>query len=211
MISTTSAEDALVQIYNYYVNGPSDIHEHLDTLRRYASECSTVGEFGVRGGNSTYALLLGLLKNNREKKSYVGVDVDSCSLAVPPARNLSEILGIKYEFIQQDSAKVNIENVDMLFIDTWHVYGHLKRELENNHAKVGKYILMHDTTVDEWDGESVRCSLDIKQQALVSGYPEEEISKGLWPAISEFLESHPEWRLKERYTNNNGLTILERV
>lgn len=211
MISTTSAEDALVQIYNYYVNGPSDIHEHLDTLRRYASECSTVGEFGVRGGNSTYALLLGLLRNNREKKSYVGVDVDSCSLAVPPARNLSEILGIKYEFIQQDSAKVNIENVDMLFIDTWHVYGHLKRELENNHAKVGKYILMHDTTVDEWDGESIRCSLDIKQQALDSGYPEEEIRKGLWPAISEFLESHPEWRLKERYTNNNGLTILERV
>jgi len=211
MSNPISAENALVEIYNFYVKNPSDIYEHLPTLKKYSSECSTIAEFGVRGGNSTYALLLGLLNNNKEQKSYVGVDVDSCSHVIPVVQKLSELLGIKYEFIQMDSAKVDIQNVDMLFIDTWHVYGHLKRELQNNHAKVGKYILMHDTTVDEWLGESIRLSSDVKKQSLESGYPEEEITKGLWPAVSEFLEEHPEWRLKERYTNNNGLTILERV
>ena len=37
------------------------------------------------------------------------------------------------------------------------------------------------------------------------------ICTGLWPAVEDFLEKHPEWVLHERYTNNNGLTILKRV
>jgi hypothetical protein len=38
----------------------------------------------------------------------------------------------------------------------------------------------------------------------------EEINNGLWPAVVEFLEENPEWYLKERFTNNHGLTILAR-
>ena len=41
-----------------------------------------------------------------------------------------------------------------------------------------------------------------------SGIPVEEITKGLGPAISEFLENNPEWYIKEKFTNNNGLTVL---
>ena len=51
----------------------------------------------------------------------------------------------------------------------------------------------------------------IKKEAVESGLTEEEIRKGLWPAVEEFLIEHPEWKLKERYTHNNGLTILQRV
>jgi hypothetical protein len=29
--------------------------------------------------------------------------------------------------------------------------------------------------------------------------------------MDEFLAQHSEWRIKERYINNNGLTVLERV
>jgi hypothetical protein len=46
---------------------------------------------------------------------------------------------------------------------------------------------------------------------LESGLSREEIERGLWPAVEEFLALHPEWKLKERYTNNNGLTVLERI
>jgi hypothetical protein len=211
MFDKKSAQNSLNEIYDYYVRTHSDINEHLDTLRKHAVECASVAEFGVRGGVSTYALLLGLMNNGKEQKSYIGVDIENCSPVVQVASKLSLMLGIEYEFIQMDSAKVDIQDVDMLFIDTWHIYGHLKRELENNHAKVRKYIAMHDTTVDEWVGESIRCGQNTKKMSVESGYPEDEITKGLWPAISEFLEAHTEWRLKERYTNNNGLTILERV
>ena len=70
---------------------------------------------------------------------------------------------------------------------------------------------MHDTTSDEIYGETLRVGWDAKKQSVETGIPVEEITKGLWPAIQEFLDVNPEWKLKERFTNNNGLTILERV
>jgi hypothetical protein len=104
-----------------------------------------------------------------------------------------------------------IEKTDMLFIDTWHVYGHLKRELSRWNSSVSKWIIMHDTTVDAIEGETIRCGYDAESQSKEHGYPIEEIKKGLWPAIVEFLEDHSEWVIEHRYTNNNGLTILKRV
>ena len=59
-------------------------------------------------------------------------------------------------------------------------------------------------------GETIRCGLNILQQHKDSGIPVEEIVKGLWPAVEEFLQEHPEWTIERRYTNNNGLTILKR-
>jgi len=100
---------------------------------------------------------------------------------------------------------------DMIFIDTWHIYGHLKRELEKMHSYAKKYIVMHDTEIDKIHGESIRVGSNIKLQSIESGYPEEEITCGLQKAIDEFLQNHPEWRIKDQFTHNNGLTTLERV
>ena len=71
---------------------------------------------------------------------------------------------------------------------------------------------MHDTTVDEWEGETKRNihKYDVKKQSAESGIPVEEILKGLWPAIEEFLIDNPEWSLHARWSNNNGLTVLAR-
>jgi hypothetical protein len=60
-------------------------------------------------------------------------------------------------------------------------------------------------------GESIRAGWNTAQQAASSGYPESEIRRGLKPAIDEFLAAHPEWTVKEVFTNNNGLTVLQRV
>lgn len=46
--------------------------------------------------------------------------------------------------------------VDMLFIDTFHVYGQLRRELARHHGSVSRYIVLHDTEVDKDPGEAVR-------------------------------------------------------
>ena len=98
----------------------------------------------------------------------------------------------------------------MIFIDTWHVYGQLKRELDRYNKVVRKYIIMHDTTVDAIKGESIRCNCDTKRQSIESGIPEDELNIGLQKAIEEFLEKHNEWVLHEKFTNNNGLTVLKR-
>jgi hypothetical protein len=34
---------------------------------------------------------------------------------------------------------------------------------------------------------------------------------GTFPAKREFLDNNDNWILKERFTNNNGLTILEKI
>lgn len=102
-------------------------------------------------------------------------------------------------------------DTDLLFIDTWHVYGQLKRELAHWHEHVAKYIILHDTTVDAEQGETLRNGWNPHQQSKETGIPVEEITRGLWPAVEEFLAAHPEWVLERRFTHNNGLTVLRRV
>jgi len=103
------------------------------------------------------------------------------------------------------------ETYDLTFIDTWHVYGQLKRELAKFAPITNKYIIMHDTTVDEWEGETIRMGMNATEQSASSGFSLEEINKGLWPAIDEFLVSNKDWVLHERFVNNNGLTILRKI
>jgi hypothetical protein len=198
---------------NYEMNAirPSDINEHLPTLRKYATKCSTIAEMGVRGCVSTWAFIQGLIENKEQKKELMCVDIDDLDLS--EIITIAKDAGVNVKFIKDDSAKVDLgKRVDLLFIDTWHVYGHLKRELEFHHSNVDKYIIMHDTTVDAIWGESMRCGSDVRKQAVDSGYSVEEICKGLTPAIDEFLESHyPEWTLLEKFENCNGLTILKRL
>lgn len=194
-------------------NTPSDINEHLPTLWKYAKECNTIVEAGVRSIVSSYAFAQGLVdrKNQLKPASLIMIDLD-----IPPAINEfqknAEQDNIKVTFLHDSDLKVDTIPTDLLFIDTWHIYGQLKRELKYWHKHVGKYIIMHDTTVDEWLGENVRGGLNNEHSMKQSGYSYYEITMGLWPAIAEFLTKHSdEWELKERYTNNNGLTVLQRI
>ena len=61
-------------------------------------------------------------------------------------------------------------DVDVLFVDTWHVYGHLKRELALHAPRVRRFIAMHDTTIDWEVGESIRMEYDIPAQIKQFGY-----------------------------------------
>ena len=55
-----------------------DMFPHYSTLTRYARECETIVEFGVRGGVSTWALLDGLPAGGY----LYSVDIADC--VVPP-------------------------------------------------------------------------------------------------------------------------------
>jgi len=186
---------------------PSDINEHLPTLLEYTKKCDSVVECGVRDIVSSYAFASGLLGN--PNNSYTLVDPYK-SNQVDIFLQLCKNEGINARFIQESDIKCPLVETDLLFIDTWHVYGHLKRELAHWHSSVKKYIIMHDTTVDEWQGETLRVGWNAQQQSIKSGIPVHEITKGLWPAIEEFLKERPEWKIEKRFINNNGLTILSR-
>jgi hypothetical protein len=201
--------DMIDENYNTKINTVSDIYEHLPTLYEYSKECTSIAEFGVRSIVSTWAFLKALKENKRPNKKLICLDIESVPLIhtiIPEARKYN----IDMQFICNNSIHASIPSIDLLFIDTWHVYGHLKRELAMHHEKVKKYIIMHDTEVDKIAGESIRMGMNIQSQSQLSGYPIEEITHGLQPAIDEFLTLHQEWTIHKVYTNNNGLTILKR-
>jgi hypothetical protein len=195
-----------------------DIFEHIPTLAMLASRCESVAEFGVRGVVSSWAFAQGLLsglqvKSPEDPPPRLLIN-DLLRCPADDLLNACRAVGIRAEAAWGDDLGLDLSGVsfDMVFIDTWHVYAHLRRELAKFAPHARRYIVMHDTTVDAEVGESVRCGLDVAKQARESGYPVEEIARGLWPAVTEFLETHrDEWRLMRRWTNNNGLTVLERV
>lgn len=181
---------------------PSDINEHLPTLKFLASLCTTVVECGVREVVSSYAFACGL-------------PAHGTLILVDPYRspNVDHFLDIepRASFVHASDLTCPLVETDLLFIDTWHVYGQLKRELARWSSSVRMFIVMHDTEVDRTHGETIRMGDNARQQSADSGIPIEEIMRGLEPAIHEFLRDNPDWVVATEYFNNNGLTILRRV
>jgi hypothetical protein len=190
----------LEQIVNQIYTTPSDINEHIPTLINYASECEHITEMGVRAITSTWAFL------GAAPKKLISYDIENPSKW---GANIDQVYGVAkqydldYEFRKEDVLKIDIEETDLLFLDTWHAYCQLKAELDKHNSKAKKYIIMHDTTSYEFKDEP------LTSENAWEGAP--PIGKGLWAAVTEFLESTDEWILHKRYTNNNGLTILKRI
>ena len=199
--------------YKKLCDTKSDINEHLPTLRKYATECETIFETGVRGVVSSWAFADGLRDNGKDTKKLHVNDISSCQIESLGRECANS--GVELTSVWKNNLELDVTGwaFDMTFIDTWHVYGQLKRELEKFAPVTKKYMVMHDTTVDEIHGETARWMggrPTAERQSKETGIPVDEIMKGLWPAVEEFLEAHDDWTLHERFTNNNGLTILKK-
>jgi hypothetical protein len=183
---------------HYYLlcNTPSDIYMHLPTIKKYAEECDVVVELGVRWVVSTWAFVVAKPKklisvdiihpNEFNSNEYANLQNPLDAVSTSCAEQ-----GTDFEFILGDSRTVELPEHDLLFIDTLHKYDVLKEELKKQTAKTKKYIIFHDTTlfgtVDEGGG-----------------------GPGINLAINEFLADNPCWSVKEVFTNNNGLTVLQK-
>ena len=187
---------------------PSDINEHLPVLLNYALKCSSIVECGVREPTSSYAFATGLL--GVPDNQYTLIDPFE-STSMNTFLTLCRSEGVNASFLKQSDLECQLIDTELLFIDTWHIYGHLKRELARWNGVVKKYIILHDTTTDEIYGETLRNGWDAVEQSRTSGIPIDEITRGLGPAVTEFLNEHPEWQIEQKLTNNNGLTVLRRI
>ena len=189
----------LEQLVNQLHKTPSDINEHMPTIIKYGNECETITEMGVRGIFSTWGWLACAPKKltcyDIHDPSKWGGDIQS-------VYDTAMAYGLNFEFKVADVLKIEIEETDLLFIDTWHAYDQLKQELKLHSNKVKKYICFHDTTSYEFVDES---------KGHANTWEGQSSGKGIWPAIEEFLNENKEtWTLKERFRNNNGFTIIKR-
>jgi hypothetical protein len=172
---------------------PSDINEHLPTLRKYASECEHITEMGVRWVVSTWALLAAKPKVLR---SYDLFDPVFYGGDISQVEKLAKANCVDFKFTQANVLYLEkIDETDLLFIDTQHTYKQLDIELRKFEQFVKTYIVLHDTTTFGYVDEVMTDASKI----------------GLQAAIEEFTANNSNWVVHDVYTNNNGLTVLRRV
>jgi hypothetical protein len=176
--------DDLEKEYQLACNGTiaEDIKEHIPTLRRYASECQYITELGVRTGASTRAFLAA------KPKGLISVDIIPIADEVSRLKEL--VKDTNWQYVQANDLEIEIAETGLLFIDTYHPYDQLIRELTMHGNKARKYIILHDTYT--WGKVGHNSVL------------------GIMPAIKEFLSNNPHWVIKDEFENNNGLMVLER-
>lgn len=190
--------ELLIERYYKHCYRPSDMHEHMPTLRMYADECDSVVEMGVRGIVSTYAFLMSKCK---KLTSIDIVDPSTHGGSIQEVYDMAANAGVEFKFIQGDTLKLEIEPTDLLFIDTLHAYHQLIQELNIHAKKAKKYIILHDTVTFGQYGHTVE-----EPGKLFSNIP------GLNYAVQEFMENHRnEWAYDRIYYNCNGLTVLKRI
>ena len=162
----------------------SDISALLPVLLGYAKQCHTVVEIGVYDCTSTWALLAAEPERMRSYDIARRAEVDQVEAAVADT-------SIDFKFILANSLELVLEPTELLFIDSYHTYDHLRAELERHSLKTTRFIAMHDTTAF---GDVDQCG----------------IRPGMWPAVEEFV-AQGVWRIRERIMESNGLTVLERT
>jgi hypothetical protein len=154
-----------------------DSPNRFDTYAKYASMVDSVTEFGVYTGLSTTAFVSGKPLKVRSydiTRGYLTVlhEIEACA----------EQLGVDFQFQIASSLEVDIEETDLLFIDTVHEKDYCLKELNLHHSKAKKYIMLHDITA--WPG--------------------------VLQAAEEFMSTHPEWVIHERDDVGSGLLVISK-
>lgn len=188
----------------------SQMRNYIRVLEKYAKGCEHITEMGVAVVCSAWAWL------SAKPKRLVLVDIDD-KCPVGEITEVAKKIGVDFEFIVGDTnhgvtssllgltpfnsnythngAPVpyyNCEPTDILFIDTYHRYESLKKELELHADKAKKYIILHDTVAFTPNGEGGD-------------------TKGLLPAVEEFLAANPHWVTDQHISDWPGLYIMKRV
>jgi hypothetical protein len=143
---------------------------------------------GTRYGNSTIAFM------SSYPQKFISYDVTPND-RIEYIKMIAKDCNINFHFRLENVEQIEIEETDLLFIDTNHHDIQCSNELRLHASKARKYIAFHDTVSFWEDGQ---------------GYWKGE-GHGLKYAIEPFLATHPEWATEYRSEANNGLLILKRI
>ena len=178
------------------IHGDMDSDRHLISI--FAMALSSRGkvfvELGVREGHTTEPLY--------EAAKLVGAHLWSVDLNDPTKYKPNNG---NYTFVKQDSIKFleqwpKEKKIDVAFVDDWHSYLHVKRQLELLDELVGpsSIILMHDLMYGNTD-PFYHVDLSHHEGQWASGGP--------YRAVAELNPQFWEW---STLPWNNGLTILRK-
>lgn len=177
----------LEKAYRIAKNTPSKVNEHLPKLKELASRCETVTEFGTGTGAVTLALLSAL------PRRVVTVDVIGQECVPGLHRLVTESMTdrpVEFTAFIDDDRSIDIEQTDLLVIDTLHNGEQLGEELARHASQVRRWIAILGTQTWQMEGEGG--------------------GAGMLDAEVDFLRKNPEWSTIYHSERNNGLTVLSR-
>ena len=183
---------------NKVIDGKGDSDRHLISIfaMALASKGETYVELGVREGHTTEPLYQAAWHNGGKLWS---VDLNEPTEFKPPSDTLH------YQFKKQDSIEFlegwpKHKKMDVVFVDDWHSYEHVKRPLELLDECVGpsSVILLHDLMYGNTD-PFYHVDLAHHEGQWASGGP--------YRAVAELNPQFWEW---STLPWNNGLTILRK-
>lgn len=192
----------------------TDISDHLPTL--FATSMlvkpELIVELGVRGGDSTFVLERVARLNNC---LLVSVDLDDCSA----------VTGWKdWHFIQRDDIQfakefqdyclnlgLRYNEIDVLFLDTSHIYEHTVQELEHWVPMLSSKgcLILHDTnhhrSVRRQDGRAMLCVENREVTSALERYFDCQLD-----TINDFITFQSGWLISHRACSY-GLTVIQRI
>ena len=201
----TSNEINLECLFNDTINNPvlTDSSPHILTLFSIAIslKAKTIVELGVRNGGTTLPLLMAAKVNNGLLHS-----VDIKNIAFPIESTL-----VPFWKPYPNTDAINfLESwnknhiIDLIFVDDWHSYDHVKKELDIIDRLVSpkSVILLHDTMYGHW-APHYHCDLSINDGQWASGGPYRaiaELDKNFWE-FSTIPVNHGLTILRKKYSN----------
>jgi predicted O-methyltransferase YrrM len=179
--------------------GTNDSDKHFLTLFSVAlaSGAKHIIELGVREGGTTFPLLMAASMN---KGTLHSVDINETSY-IPPSD-----LKSSWKFYQQDAIQFlknwdRNKEVGLVYVDDWHSYDHVKKELEQLDSIVSpsSIIILHDLM---YGGTCPFYHSDLTSSAGVQWE-----DGGPYRAVAEL---NPQFWEFATLPWNNGLTILRK-
>lgn len=178
--------------------GKGDSDQHVLTLYSIAigSKAKNILELGVRNGDSTRPLLAAAKRNNGKLTS---VDIHETSF-VPDESYRENWCFVKSDALEFLRNQTPSEPYDMIFIDDWHAYDHVKKELDEIDRLVSPrtVILVHDLMYGN------TCPYYHSDLTLTTG---QWAQGGPYRAVAELSSQFWEFAT---LPYNNGLTLLRK-
>lgn len=192
-------ENKLSELVDIVMHGKGDSDKHTLTLFSIALSINAknILELGVRDGASTKPLLLAA---HMLGGSLTSVDIEDTSFK-PDANMQNNWNFIKSDALEYlDDATKAGKVYDLIYVDDWHAYQHVKRELEyiDMLTKPSGVILLHDLMYGEtcpfYHVDLTKCSPQWSEG-------------GPYRAVAELDENFWEF---STIPSNNGLTLLRK-
>lgn len=190
---------SLQDLESIVLNGSGDSDKHLMTLYSIAigMKAKRILELGVRGGSTTLPLLMAADKN---KGSLTSVDIQDTTFT--PPYNLNTV---PWNFVKSDALSFlkeqnPTESYDLIYVDDWHAYNHVKEELNEIDRLVSpkSVILVHDLMYGN-TCPHYHSDLTLKDGQWADGGP--------YRAVAELPSQFWEF---STLPYNNGLTLLRK-